>query len=339
LPAQKTRWKLLAIVLCVILVGGSVGFYLLPKLFEEKPAPPEKKLIESTKLYGKIFFDYNGNGIKDADEPAIKGVEIKIGNKTVTTNDEGEYTLNLKKGEYVLSINPPKNFEHMCTSADEFRSVAEEYDFNLYEDKKFDVGLMEGFLTLPYSKKATLCPENSKYGESMNFYDRDGRIGYTKFWDDKPHGYDQHHGTDYFIKYGEDILAAAPGIVRRVFSSSSGALVVTIDHKYFSTEYVHLSKAVVEAGAKVKRGEKIAECGSSGTSVPHLHFNLFGYVDRIKCFLDPYKPVFTLDEHTQGLYKYELVSEQPIRMKWMAKSTDLILKNYWTVENKPQFAD
>ena len=50
------------------------------------------------------------------------------------------------------------------------------------------------------------------------------------------------------------------------------------------TRYAHCSKIVVQKGAKIKQGQKIAEVGSTGNSTgPHLHFEIW----RDKRTVDP----------------------------------------------------
>jgi murein DD-endopeptidase MepM/ murein hydrolase activator NlpD len=42
-----------------------------------------------------------------------------------------------------------------------------------------------------------------------------------------------------------------------------------------TTRYSHLNKVLVKVGQKVKRGDKIAEVGTSGkTTGPHLHYEV-----------------------------------------------------------------
>jgi len=291
-------------------------------------------------MYGKIFFDHNGNGKQDPGEPDMPGVTVALNGRNMTaTNGTGWFVIgDLARGNYAIRPFPSRNFRYMCESADEFRSVTDSYEILLSNDTRKDIGLMEGFLTQPYSKIARMYPETNKYRESMNFYDRDGRLDHTKFWDNKQHGYDNHHGTDYFVPYGDDVLAAAPGTVTLV---RTGELYIS-HSQYFSTGYIHISKAVVKVGDRVRRGGKIAECGSVNTPVPHIHFNLLWLHGDKGYFLDPYRPEFTLDDHARGLYTTKWIVPGS-RREWIPTFSDTSIEaigtNYWTVENKPQFAD
>jgi len=85
-----------------------------------------------------------------------------------------------------------------------------------------------------------------------------------------------HEGLDIAARHGTPILAAAKG--RVVFAGMRGnyGRMVEIDHGYgFVTRYAHASRILVRKGQEVKRGDKIAEIGSSGLSTgPHLHYEV-----------------------------------------------------------------
>lgn len=85
-----------------------------------------------------------------------------------------------------------------------------------------------------------------------------------------------HDGLDLSAKYGSSVYASADGVV--IFTGLAGGYgkLIKINHKYgFETRYGHLSKILVRHGEQVKRGQKIAEVGSTGLSTaPHLHYEV-----------------------------------------------------------------
>lgn len=85
-----------------------------------------------------------------------------------------------------------------------------------------------------------------------------------------------HTGIDYQSPPGTAILAAAGGVVvTQEFRPDYGNM-VEIDHgKDLITRYAHASKVLVKKGDLIKRGQKIAEVGTTGRSTgPHLHFEV-----------------------------------------------------------------
>ena len=85
-----------------------------------------------------------------------------------------------------------------------------------------------------------------------------------------------HEGIDFPAEVGMPIHAAAAGVVITSERQSEYGNVVEIDHgKGLVTRYAHAAKLFVLPGAFVKRGQKIAEVGTTGRSTgPHLHFEV-----------------------------------------------------------------
>lgn len=85
-----------------------------------------------------------------------------------------------------------------------------------------------------------------------------------------------HEGIDFIAETGTPIVAAAAGIVVTSEFHPQYGNVIEIDHgNDLVTRYAHASKLLVRHGAIVKRGQKIAEVGSTGRSTgPHLHFEV-----------------------------------------------------------------
>ncbi|MDO8788674.1 MAG: M23 family metallopeptidase [Sulfuritalea sp.] len=85
-----------------------------------------------------------------------------------------------------------------------------------------------------------------------------------------------HEGVDFVASPGMGIRAAAAGVVISAERHPDYGNLVEIDHgKDLTTRYAHASKILVKVGQLVKRGQKIAEVGSTGRSTgPHLHFEV-----------------------------------------------------------------
>ncbi len=85
-----------------------------------------------------------------------------------------------------------------------------------------------------------------------------------------------HTGLDFPTATGTPILAAAGGmVVTQEYHPEYGNM-VEIDHgNELITRYAHSSKVLVKKGDLIKRGQKIAEVGTSGRSTgAHLHFEV-----------------------------------------------------------------
>ena len=142
------------------------------------------------------------------------------------------------------------------------RAVAAQPGLRELADLLGRLNAMETTLAAIPSGRPTDAPmETSSYG-----YRRDPFNGQLAF----------HSGMDFPGRYGQPILAAAPGRVSYVGQRSGYGNVVEIEHgRGIMTRYAHLSGYGVRVGQHVRRGDAIARMGSTGRSTgTHLHFEV-----------------------------------------------------------------
>jgi len=85
-----------------------------------------------------------------------------------------------------------------------------------------------------------------------------------------------HEGVDISNRTGTPVMAPADGIISDIGNDASIGKIVVISHGFgMTSRYGHLSKVLIKVGQKVKRGDKIAEVGTTGqTTGPHLHYEV-----------------------------------------------------------------
>jgi murein DD-endopeptidase MepM/ murein hydrolase activator NlpD len=85
-----------------------------------------------------------------------------------------------------------------------------------------------------------------------------------------------HTGLDFQADVGTQIQAAAGGVVVAAEVHPQYGNMVEVDHgNNLVTRYAHASRLLVKKGDLVKRGQKVAEVGTTGRSTgPHLHFEV-----------------------------------------------------------------
>lgn len=115
-----------------------------------------------------------------------------------------------------------------------------------------------------------------------------------------------HRGLDIPTPVGTVVKAPADGTVLSAGQSGGYGLLLTIDHGFgLVTRYAHLSDTLVEAGAKVTRGQYIARTGNSGRSTgPHLHYEtvLGGVaIDPLKMLPPPVASNVVFGPHAETL--------------------------------------
>jgi peptidoglycan LD-endopeptidase LytH len=90
----------------------------------------------------------------------------------------------------------------------------------------------------------------------------------------------EHHGVDIFAPRGTPVLAAGPGVVRRVRETPIGGRVVWVfdEARNLNRYYAHLDSQLVRGGQAVRPGDTIGTVGNTGnarTTPPHLHFGIY----------------------------------------------------------------
>jgi murein DD-endopeptidase MepM/ murein hydrolase activator NlpD len=85
-----------------------------------------------------------------------------------------------------------------------------------------------------------------------------------------------HTGLDFQADVGTQIQAAAGGVVVAAEVHPQYGNMVEVDHgNNLITRYAHASRLWVKKGDLVKRGQRVAEVGTTGRSTgPHLHFEV-----------------------------------------------------------------
>jgi murein DD-endopeptidase MepM/ murein hydrolase activator NlpD len=222
-------------------------------------------------------------------------------------------------GSYRLFTVADPRFRYMCRSADECAGIRDGYRISLSEGlTQLNVGLMEGFLTLPFQRNEF---------RMKSYVDLDPALG-VRDWRGGRDTYDGHPGTDFLANEAIDILATAPGTI---FAAASGwpdnqnwtsidyyrnnGNFVIVDHgNGLYIAYHHLKSIAVNetlwssAGPSISRGQVIGQVGATGVtaaggteriSVPHLHLQVWngsGFMHGRVDALDPYRDLH-YDKH------------------------------------------
>lgn len=85
-----------------------------------------------------------------------------------------------------------------------------------------------------------------------------------------------HEGVDFSAQVGTPVVAAANGVVISAERHPEYGNLIEIDHgNDYTSRYAHASVLRVKVGQLVKRGQHIADVGTTGRSTgPHLHFEV-----------------------------------------------------------------
>jgi len=244
-----------------------------------------------------LFHDYHGDGVKQDDEPVITDASFDVidenGEKVlegIEGNGNGIYKLDdLVEGKkYSIQLTDAK-YEYISLSNIEFVSV-NDYDFiaNQYAAKE-SLGLMEGFLTLPFKKGTGEYRSRLYVNISHDSKPKDWKEGVQTY----QRGDYKHTGTDLFIRQGTPVLATAPGNIyyfKHARNNGTGGHLLILEHMDgYYTVYNHLSeirRGIFRRGLFTGRGEIIGWSGIGTNGGQHLHF---GVQKPYNNGIDPYR--------------------------------------------------
>ncbi|AGA56437.1 metalloendopeptidase-like membrane protein [Thermobacillus composti KWC4] len=179
-----------------------------------------------------------------------------------------------EKEKEVMILQYNRKIEALDQRAEELEEISEEQEKQLMELARKEKAAIEA----EKKKKNTVYYTGGKLGMPIKDY----KYVSSKFGP-RTHPVTgqkgkQHNGIDFAAASGTDIFAAESGTVIVAQSMSGYGNTVIIDHgNGLWTLYGHIRKGgiKVKAGEVVKKGQKIAEVGSTGVSTgPHLHFEV-----------------------------------------------------------------
>lgn len=270
------------------------------------------------KLFGVVFFDYNGDGFRQSNEPGIIGANISVGSAFTTSQCNGIYYLyDLPDGVYDLVVTL-SGFRYLSVSRSDFRKTGDPVQIIVNGRTERNIGLMQGFLTIPLRRNA-----NSYISE---YFDYDPRHYKYLWWNGQvgEGAWRNHTGTDFVAENGATVVAAAPGtVVSMSRDPYSGHCVSVQTHYGIYWGVCHITPTV-SVGQFLSRGDLMGYVDFP--DYPHVHIGMFRQESDGWYHFDPFVPV-----------------DPDICAEWKsAPNHDLIYvkgncsPGHWTVKNNPQ---
>lgn len=207
----------------------------------------------------------NGSFVSSAAAAGLNRAEINAVTKALQWQLDFR---KLRKGDQFVVLMSREEFDGKSEQSQllgvRMRSGGKDYYAIRADDGKFydrqGSGLARGFMRFPTMKQFRI---------SSNFNPRrlnpvTGRVA-------------PHRGVDFSMPVGTPVLAVGDGeVVAAKYGSDTGNYVAIRHGRQYTTRYMHLKKALVKPGQKIKRGDRIGLSGNTGRSTgPHLHYEMW----------------------------------------------------------------
>lgn len=219
-------------------------------------------------------------GVRDATLEQLQALTVRFGElqaRLTRVDALGERLVEaaqLEDGEFDFSVVPAlggpdaESGDEARFSAPDFLSVVNELSERI-ESREQQLALLESLMASQNIQVETYIAGrpilrgwmSSRYG-----YRTDPFNG-NRAW---------HEGVDFAGKEGSDIVAVAAGVVTFADEKSGYGIMLDINHgNGYVTRYAHAKSLYVTVGDIIKKGQVIAEMGSTGRSTgPHVHFEV-----------------------------------------------------------------
>lgn len=250
----------------------------------------QEVLSNSLELQGNLI---QGGLLFGKTDPKNK---ILFNNQKIFVNKQGDFILGIKREEkknnILTVITKKKKEQHEITIIS-----------RNYKIQRID-GLPKNKVTPNDTELKRIKEESKLISKSKNFFLNDtlykkgfiwpvkgiitGEYGNQRVLNGKPRR--PHYGIDIAAPLGTKIIAPTDAEVIFVFEDTffNGKMIILNHGLGLNSIYSHLHKTYVKKGDKIKKGEVIAEVGSTGRSTgPHLDWrvNVFNIaVDPVKIF-------------------------------------------------------
>lgn len=280
---------------------------------------PPVSIPDDANLFGVIFFDYNGDGSQQSREPGIVGASVSIGSESTLSQCDGVYYFrNLPDGIYNLVVTAP-GFRYLSVSRSDFKPAGTPVQTAVSGKTRRDVGLMQGFLTIPFHRNA-----NSYIGE---YFDYDPRYYKYLWWNGQAgDGFWRNHtGTDFMVsENGTPVVAPSPGRVTNISEDIYSGYCLGVQASDGTHWGICHITPTVSVGQLLSRGDLVGQVNFPWA--PHVHLSMGRQGVDGWYFFDIFVP---LDPSICAEWKWA-PNNDPIYVKSSCSP------GYWTVKNNPQ---